>query len=75
MSVTLANLEKKSNEEIMSLDTAMVSSPQGPSKRTRQSMRSKIVDALELPVSATIDIIQNTIEVGKEVENSIKELL
>lgn len=38
-------------------------------------MRKNIYDAPEVHVSATIDIIQDTIETSKEVEKSIKELV
>lgn len=46
-------------------------SPGGTSKRTGQSMRKEVVEALEAPV----DIIQSIAEAGKEVENIIKYLL
>lgn len=38
-------------------------------------MRKNIINASEVPSSATIDIIQTTVEAGKEVEKSIKKLL
>ena len=44
----------------------------GPSKRTRQSIRKKVVEALVLTLT---DIIQSTTKERKEVTNIIKELL
>ena len=63
---TVASLGKKNNEEIMS--------PSGPSKRTRLSSRKKVVEATRGSSFSTTNIIQNTIEVGKQVVNLIKEL-
>lgn len=47
----------------------------GPSKRTRKSMRKKVTEALEAPTLGLDDIIQSTVEVGKEAVNIIKEFL
>ena len=38
-------------------------------------MRKNITEVPEVPDSTTVGIIQSTTEVGKEVENIIKELL
>lgn len=73
--VAAASLGKKSNEEIMSFGNTAMGSPGGPSKRTRQSTRKKVAEALGVPMPLLADIIQNTVEVGKEVASIIKELL
>ena len=64
--VATASLGKKNNEEIMSLGR--------PSKRTRLISRKKVAKAIRRSGFSTIDIIQNTIEVSKEVGKLIKEL-
>lgn len=71
----MASLGKKSNEEIMSPGNVGMGSPGGPSKRTRQSTRKKVAEALEAPVLTLADIIQSTTEAGKEVVSIIKEIL
>lgn len=38
-------------------------------------MRKKVTKVLEAPTLASTEIIQSTVEVGKVVENIIKELL
>ena len=68
------SLGKKNNEEIMSPGSTGVGSPGGPSKRTRLSTRKKVVEALGGPRFSTADIIQNTMEVGKEVVKMFKDL-
>ena len=73
--IAVANLGKKSNKEIMSLDTTVVRSLGGPSKRMMQGMRKNIVDALEVSIFAMIDIIQFTAKASREVDKSIKELV
>lgn len=73
--VASASLGKKSNEELMSLGNMGLGSLGGPSKRTRQSTRKNTIEALEAPILASTGIIQCTVEVGKEMENIIKELL
>ena len=48
---------QESNEEIMSPNTIGMRSLGRPSKRTRQSMRKKIVEAQKVLDSTTFDII------------------
>ena len=62
----VASFSKKNNEEIMSLGR--------PSKRTKLSLRKKVAEATRGSSFSTTNIIQNTIEVGKQVVNLIKEL-
>ena len=62
----VASLGKKNNEEIMS--------PGVPSKRTRLSLRKKVVKATRGSSFSIADIIHNTTKVGKEVVKLIKEL-
>ena len=64
--VAAASLDKKNNEEIMS--------PSRPRKRTRLSSRKKATKATGGSRFSTTDLINNTIEVGKEVVKMIKEL-
>ena len=51
----------------MSLGNVGLGSLGGPSKRTRQIMREKATKAPMAHFLASIDIIQSTIEVGKEL--------
>ena len=64
--VATTSLGKKTNAEIMS--------PGGLSKRTRLSSWKKVAEATGGSSFSTLDIIQNIIEVGKEVVKLIKEL-
>lgn len=68
----VASLGKKSNEETMSPSNAGIGSPRGPSKRTRQSIRKKVDEAVFLTPA---EIIQSIIEVRKVVPNIINKLL
>lgn len=52
-----ASLDKKNNEEIMSLHNVGMGSLGVPSKRTRQSMRKKVTEALEALALASAEII------------------
>ena len=47
-------------------------SPSGPSKKTRQSTRKKVDEALDTYVLSPVDIIQSTTKLGKEVAKIIK---
>ena len=70
----VTTLGKKINEEIMSPDTVGAKSPGGPSKRTRQSMKKKLTEALDVLRSTMEDIIESTMEASKMLVKVIKYL-
>ena len=71
----VANLGKKSDEEIMSPDVDIVKSPGGHSERTRQTLKKKMTKGISAPISAIADIIQSTVDVGKDLVQIIKDIV
>ena len=68
-------LWKKRNQEIMFPDSNIVKSSGGPSKRTRQNLKKKLVKSTGAPISTMADIIQSIADARKDLVQIIKVIV